>query len=407
MFNIKKKKCISNCIGKKSDECIGYCKFTLNDKNEYCSLSKKYMMNKNDSCNIIKRTKKHILSNKTKYKKTIKSYRPSIDKYLIKTRNSSKYNIFDGILSCNNIQIIDDKILKRVLDPKIRLSNNKCVNYNHRDSINLFLDNLSKYKKIEPYVLIGPKQSLYNCWFNTGFIINYISDRGRIFNKYIRQYMITGEVPGLKKFKPRLHRTLFLYNIAIEATIEGSVIATQMNTNDIIKRIYNDIPKKYREENKFFINVKEMGHPFQYQKALLNYIHINGYKDCYVDGNDIFEEYEKNNYFLNNDKKDTLWVQILDKNSRHIKNRKRYLIDNYGNKFVLDSALVRDTHKTHFCCFITLNNEEYVYDGVMTPSIKKIEWKNDNILNKKNNIKLDKKIWDFMNGYQVLVYYRI
>jgi len=105
-----------------------------------------------------------------------------------------------------------------------------------KNTQDMFLDNLSKHNRIDIHNLIVPKQSLYNCWFNTGFMINYVSDKGRKFNKFFRQFMITGKVRGLKPFLNKLKAPLFLFNIAIEATLQGDTLAKIMNTNDIIEK---------------------------------------------------------------------------------------------------------------------------------------------------------------------------
>jgi len=74
------------------------------------------------------------------------------------------------------------------------------VAYWNTDAQALFLDNLSKHNIINIDSLIVPKQSYYNCWFNTSIMMNYISDKGRKFNKYFRQYMITGKMKNLNPF---------------------------------------------------------------------------------------------------------------------------------------------------------------------------------------------------------------
>jgi len=380
-----------------------------NTNNEKVIINEKSIINKGYIPSIKKNiTKKNNTNNENVIinEKSIinKSYIPSINKYLIESRNSIKYDIFTGIIKCMNIDILVNKheILDKLYNPIIELPNGKCVKYDNKESINLFIKNLSKYNLINPVNLNGPKQSYANCWFNTGLVIHYISDKGRKFNKYIRQYMISGNIPGLKKIKPKLHKTMFLFNIAIEAILEGHILGKLLNTNYLISRIFNDIPKKFKDKNIY--DIKELGNPFKYQKALLNYIHVDGYKDCWVSGNELFSEYKLNNTFTNK-KKDILWVRILD--NEKIDNKRKYIKDKNGNKFILDSILIRDTKKSHFCCFITINKEEYIYDGASEPSISPYKWNNE-LINKDINISSNYGLsWNFMISYMVLVYYKI
>jgi len=56
-----------------------------------------------------------------------------------------------------------------------------------------------------------------------------------------------------------------------------------------------------------------------------------------------------------------------------------------------------------------VNNEEYIYDGASSPSIKVLKWKNPTFLNSGRNFKMDDKSlsWNMLNGYQVSNYYRV
>jgi len=338
----------------------------------------------------------------------ISSYSPIINKFLVESRHSEKYDVFNAITECMHIPVeeykLKDSILKYYLNPQIKTKQGECVSYWHKESQQLFLDNLSKHHNININSLIFPKQSYYNCWFNTGFMINYISDKGRKYNKYFRQYMITGKLNGFIPINKKLKAPLFLFNIAIEATLQGNILAKIMNTNDIIEKIYENIPKSYK---KHITTKKQLGNPYAYQYALLNYLSGDSYINYFINGEQFYKSLKKNGF--NNEKNDVMWIEFGENASREINNKEVRLTDNNNNIYELDSILIRDVTKNHFCCFVTINKEEYMYDGASSPSIKKIKWKTFEFLNKNNSIKMDIQSmqWNMRKGYQVLNYYRI
>ena len=402
----KTKKCVSKCINLPKEKCYKGCVYT---RKKYCKLSSKYKMDPKRNCALVLNLQKldktpklmKIPKKEIVYKK---SYSPEVNNFLIQSRNSPKYDIFNAISQCMNIDInsftFEDSILKYYKNPKIKLKNGECVSYWNENAQKLFLDNLSKHNIIDINTLLGPKQSYHNCWFNTGFMINYISDKGRKFNKYFRQYMITGKSPNLKPFIKKLRPSLFLLNMAIEATLQGNPIAEIMDTNDIIYDIYQNIPKEFRE-NKYIFNIKEFGNPYLYQISLLNYI-SNKKNNYFINGKLFFENYKKYEIDYKND---ILWIELSDKES-NIHKIKEIIIKN--KKYKLDSMLLRDKGQNHVCCFITLNNKEYIYDGANSPTIIEMNWKNK--INDNKNFRISKNniiTWNMCQGYQVLNYYRV
>lgn len=407
----KTKKCVSKCINRPREKCYKGCVFT---QKKYCKLSSKYKMDPNKDCKIVlnkynnlrreltplNMPEKEILS-------PIQSYSPKINEFLIQSRISPKYDIFNAILQCMNLNIeqykLKDSILKYYINPKIKLENGECVSYWNKEAQKLFLDNLSKHHIIDVKKLIGPKQSYYNCWFNTGFMINYISDKGRKFNKYFRQFMITGKSPKMKSYIKKIKAPLFLFNVAIEATLQGNELANIMNTNDIIEKIYESIPKEYKK-TKYIFNKKDYGNPYIYQLSLLNY--LSNKVDYHFTSGKLLFEYNDDHDKITNDE-DVLWVEITNEESNIIKTKKEKLLGDKNIIYKLDSVLLRDIDKKHFCCLITIHNKEYIYDGASEPSLKFFPWKK--YINTNKSFRLDNYSakWNFMNGYQVLNYYRI
>lgn len=399
----KTKKCKSKCIGMPKEKCYKGCVFT---RDGICKLSSKYKMDKR-TCKLMRRTYHIPQSFKIPKKEDIMpSYSPEINRFLVQSRRSAKYDIFEAITYCMKIDVdaynIKDSVLKYYLNPRIQTKSGECVAYWNTDAQKLFLDNLSKHHQVNIQSLIGPKQSYYNCWFNTGFMINYVSDKGRKFNKFFRQYMITGKMRGIKPFIKNLKAPLFLFNIAIEATLQGNPLAKIMNTNDIIEMIYKNIPKEYKKYNSVR-NTRQSGNPYSYQMALLNYLSEHKPKYKFIDGKD---------FFLNSDRSaytdDLLWVELTDAASRIVSNKTTELTI-HKNSYTLDSILLRDEGQEHFCCLLTINQEEYLYDGAETPSITPLKWKNMEFLNGDRQFKVNSTPlrWNMRSGYQVLNYYRV
>lgn len=400
----KTKKCRSKCIDLPREKCYKACIFT-----DHCRLSSKYKLDPK-TCKLRKRTKYSIPQSfklPPKESKTeTQSYSPEINRALVQSRYSAKYDVFTAITNCMDIEVeqykMKDSILKYYINPKVQLKNGLCVSYWNKEAQKLFLDNLSKHHSIDINSLIVPKQSYYNCWFNTGFMMNYISDKGRKFNKYFRQYMITGKMKGFRPFLKQLKAPLFLFNMAIEATLQGHPLAKIMNTNDIIEKIHEQIPKTYKPN---ITKKKEYGNPYVYQMSLLNY--LSDYTYNFTNGYRLYESVHQNGYVNSNN--DIIWAELDQTHSQKVNNKDTYLIDQNKHKYALDSLLIRDTEKTHFCCLLTINGKEYMYDGASSPSLVPMNWKNKTFLNghsiffiEPNSVK-----WDMRNGYQVLNYYRI
>ena len=410
----KKNICKSKCLNLPKEKCRKGCIYTKKYK---CRLSGKYMMDPNNHCKVF--LKKQFYTKKKSLKKEIQkkqlpkkinilnnniknnSYSPDINKYLISSRNSEKFDIFSSIKNCiqikDNNYTLNKKLLYYYLKPRIMLENGSCVDYTNSNAQKLFLDNLSKHNVIDFKKIKAPRQSYHNCWFNTGIMMNYVSDKGRKFNKYFRQYMITGKLKGF--IDNKMKGPLFTLNIVIESILSGNKLATFMNTNDIIRKIYKCIPKQFEYFNNIYDKNVD-GNPYTYIISLLNYLSDKNYNKNFLDGKDFFKLKNKDNI-----KDDILWVELFDHESNINYKCKDFKSKN-GYTYTLDSMLLRDKTKTHFCCFITINNKEYMYDGASSPNIIEFKWKD--YINRDIDIKInnDSLTFNMRKGYQVLNFYR-
>jgi hypothetical protein len=84
-----------------------------------------------------------------------------------------------------------------------------------------------------------------------------------------------------------------------------------------------------------------------------------------------------------------------------------------GAKYLLDSCVIRDTSQQHFCSVLTCEKKEMAYDGMSFHRLVSLEWKqniNSDFIwefegsNNSNGTPLK---WNFLHGYQLLIYYRV
>jgi hypothetical protein len=106
-------------------------------------------------------------------------------------------------------------------------------------------------------------------------------------------------------------------------------------------------------------------------------------------------------------------MEIFEKDAE-VFNKKPLTFTINNARYKLDSAVVRDTTKQHFCATITCENKEYGYDGASFSRLTKLEWKNK--LNSSNftwkfegttNHDGSPLEWNYTKCYQLLMYYRV
>jgi hypothetical protein len=84
-----------------------------------------------------------------------------------------------------------------------------------------------------------------------------------------------------------------------------------------------------------------------------------------------------------------------------------------GIKYTLDSCVIRDTSKQHFSACLTCDKKEMVYDGMSFHRLVPLEWKkhiNSDFIwgfDGSNHSDGTPLKWNFLQGYQMLVYYRV
>ena len=193
------------------------------------------------------------------------SFSPELNKQLIKIASDESLLLED----CDTLQT--SKI------PKIKIminGRNICIAYTEKIAQEHMLKILNDKRPIDCSKIIAPRQILSNCWFNTMFIVYFISDKGRKFNKFFRQLMIVGKTLNGGKIPTNLHKIFFKLNMSIEACLSSNMgvnsslnkIADNLNTNIYIKQIHKII------KDSEIRGVNMSGNPMRYYESLISYI---------------------------------------------------------------------------------------------------------------------------------------
>ena len=129
-----------------------------------------------------------------------------------------------------------------------------------------------------------------------------------------------------------------------------------------------------------------------------------------LESKDDIQKFFSNKYRSNN-LPHIIVIALFDNDNENLgqavdfKNKKEQIIcGNY--KYKLDSMVARDLSKRHFCCGVTINKKQYLFDGAVFSKLTKRDWKK--LLNKNQNWKPDQSTlkWNLMKGYSLLFFYR-
>jgi hypothetical protein len=106
-------------------------------------------------------------------------------------------------------------------------------------------------------------------------------------------------------------------------------------------------------------------------------------------------------------------LEVFEGESREF-NKKPFSFTVNNGKYEIDSAVVRDISKQHFCATITCEKKEMGYDGASFHRIVPMEWKhklnsdvNWQFEGTKDSDGITPLEWNFTKSYQLLMYYRV
>jgi hypothetical protein len=337
----------------------------------------------------------------------VASYSPTINDELVSLVSVKRQPVYD----CNNDEAF---LLKAPLQIGIPgyIYGKYCHLYNSPEAKRFLLKSLKANKHADPEQIIPPIQSLGNCWFNTMFVTLFVSDKGRKFFHFFRQLMIEGKQKDNQLIPDKLRDGFALLNYAIDACLTGNKYAYILNTNTIIKQIYDALPSDYKERFKYIKDIDEAGNPMRYYLSLINYLNN---KDLQVS---FFSDVKQNwkekiiQQMQQNPTKHSPHVIILEffDDERPTTNKPTSFYLN-NNKYTLDSCVIRDTNKQHFSSLLTCESKEMAYDGMSYHRLVFMNWKKYINIEHRWQFKGSeddgrKLTWNFMKGYMMLIYYR-
>tara|TARA_B100000242_G_scaffold176853_1_gene126836 strand:- start:100 stop:1272 length:1173 start_codon:yes stop_codon:yes gene_type:complete len=345
-----------------------------------------------------------------------RSFSPSINKRLsVKSLKS---------LQPNKISFCKDLLKLRINKTK------KCLNYKDKKVKKFLLHNLKATKQLDPKLFIAPKQLLGNCWFNTMFVTFFFSDKGRKFFRFFREYMIKGEkIDKTKINDEKLAKMFFILNLYIEASYnqtstnqnKKNILYNQLlpyldnlHTNYFIKEIHDTINHKIYNK---VPDLNEAGNPIQFYKTIMSYLNYDILKlmEINIQYKENIKYYLKQK-FLNYYKIPDIII-LNDFESKSFYDKYYNLYQN-GIKYTykLDAIIItnkghfKPKANSHFVSLLTINNEEYKFDGDSYSRLTNFKWKQlinknkDWYFNENPNYYPEK--YNFQYGYKMLFYYR-
>lgn len=341
------------------------------------------------------------------------SYSPTVNKELVMLQSISR----EKVLDCNNEKAFQLKEPLQIGIPG-KLFGKDCIAYYEPKAVNYLLKNLSANKHVKIDKIVPPIQSQSNCWFNTMFVTLFVSDKGRKFFHFFRQLMIEGIQADGQVIPLKLRNGFALLNYAIDACLTGNKYAYILDTNAIIRNIYDNIPDSYKKKLPYIIDVDQAGNPLRYYGSLIHYLQNKSIQLTFVQNtNDKWKESVMIQVQNQTHLPHIIILELYDGTNKtpgesgKTTNKPRSFFVK-GAKYMLDSAVIRDTTQQHFCATLTCEGKQMAYDGMSFHRLVSFEWKQ--YINSyytwsfdgSNNSDGTPLKWNFTHGYQMLIYYR-
>lgn len=342
------------------------------------------------------------------------SYSPTVNKKLVLLQSISRENVLD----CNNEKAFELKEPLQIGIPG-KLFGKTCMPYYDPKAVKQLLKNLSANKHINIAKIVPPIQSQSNCWFNAMFVTLFVSDKGRKFFHFFRQLMIEGIQADGKSIPTKLRNGFALLNYAIEASLTGNKYAYILDTNAIIRNIYENIPESYKTKMPYLTDIDEAGNPIRYYSSLIHYLQNKSIQLTFIQNtNDKWKEHVLIQINKMNHMPHIIILEFYDglnntsgESGKTFNKPRSFNVK--GSKYMLDSCVIRDTSQIHFSATLTCEGKEFAYDGLSFHRIVPLDWKkyiNSDYswgFDGSNNSDGTPLKWNFTHGYQMLIYYRV
>jgi hypothetical protein len=202
-------------------------------------------------------------------------------------------------------------------------------------------------------------------------------------------------------------------NYGIDCCLLGNEFAYELDTNSIIFELFRQIPANYKEKNPSIVDVDYASNPLLYYIAIINYLNNNSIQLLFLRGADTFwKEKIAESIVKMSHLPHFIVLEFFEEEAFECK-RKPLSFKINNAKYQIDSAVIRDLKKEHFCSTITCEGQEMGYDGMSSYRLQPFLWKdrlNSDItwkFNGSNHSDGSSMEWNFMRSYQLLIYYRI
>ena len=347
------------------------------------------------------------VSNKIARKLVSGSYAPTINQQLVTLKSIPRNELSD----CNIETAFKLKEPLQIGVPG--LSGKKCYNYYTPEAKAFLLRNLAADKHIDPKKIVPPIQAQSNCWFNAMFVTFFVSDKGRKFFHFLRQLMIEGKQQDGSAIPEKLRDAFALLNFGVDACLTGNEYAYKLNTNSIIHQIYKSMPQSYIQKYPYIVDVDEAGNPLLYYISIINYLNNSSIQILFIrDANINWKDKVVENVPKMGHLPHIIVLEVYDEVASEFNKKPVSFTVNEG-KYEIDSAVVRDVSKQHFCATLTCEGKEMGYDGMSFHRLGSLDWKQK--LNANINWQFEGTKdydgtpleWNFMKSYQLLMYYRV
>lgn len=342
------------------------------------------------------------ISNRIKNALKKGSYSPTINRQLITLKSIDREDLMD----CNTAEAFK---LKAPLQVGV---NGKCYYYYMPEAKRFLLHNLAANKHIDPKKVIPPIQSHSNCWFNAMFVTFFVSDKGRKFFHFLRQLMIEGKQQDGTVIPNNLRDAFALLNFGVDACLTGNEFAYKLNTNSIIHLLYKGIPETYKQKYPYIVDIDEAGNPLLYYISIINYLNNSSIQLLFIrDANSKWKDVVTEAVIKMPHIPHIIVLEIYDEMASEF-NKKPISFSVKDARYEIDSAVVRDISKQHFCSMITCEDKEMGYDGASFHRLVSLPWKNRMNSNTEWEFEGTKDYdgtllkWNFTKSYQLLIYYR-
>ena len=348
------------------------------------------------------------VSNKIARKLVSGSYAPTINQELVTLKSIPRKELLD----CNMEAAFKLKEPLQIGVPGL-VSGKKCYNYYTPEAKAFLLRNLAADKHIEPKKIITPIQAQSNCWFNAMFVTFFVSDKGRKFFHFLRQLMIEGKQQDGTVIPEKLRDAFALLNFGVDACLTGNEYAYKLNTNSIIHQIYKSMPESYIQKYPYIVDVDQAGNPLLYYISIINYLNNSSIQILFIrDANVNWKDKVVENVPKMGHLPHIIVLEVYDEVASEF-NKKPISFTVNDGKYEIDSAVIRDVSKQHFCATLTCEDKEMGYDGMSFHRLVSLDWKQR--LNANINWQFEGTKdydgtpleWNFMKSYQLLMYYRV